>query len=160
MTDMLVKLYQLPPLAPLIESQAEKGIIVRRAIAPEKHLVIEWVHTHFNPHWVSECEAAYSNQPPSLFIATQQGRMIGFAAYDATAKNFFGPTGVDPEARGAGTGRALFLACLHAMRWDGYAYAIIGGVGPIEFYEKSVGATIIPDSTPGIYADMLRKKNP
>ena len=37
----------------------------------------------------------------------------------------------------------------------GYAYGIIGGVGPAEFYAKTVGATLIPDSTPGIYTDML-----
>ena len=37
----------------------------------------------------------------------------------------------------------------------GYAYAIIGAAGPVEFYAKAVGATVIPDSSPGIYADLL-----
>lgn len=41
------------------------------------------------------------------------------------------------------------------MRAAGYAYAIIGGVGPADFYARAVGAVEIPDSTPGIYADML-----
>lgn len=40
-------------------------------------------------------------------------------------------------------------------RAEGYAYAIIGGVGPVAFYEKCVGARVIPDSTPGIYRDFL-----
>jgi len=37
------------------------------------------------------------------------------------------------------------------MRDDGYAYAIIGGVGPAEYYSKTVGATVIAGSSPGIY---------
>ena len=48
-------------------------------------------------------------------------------------------------------------ACLRAMRESGYGYAIIGGAGPMKFYEKAVGATIIPDSKPGIYTDMLKR---
>ena len=38
---------------------------------------------------------------------------------------------------------------------QGYGYAIIGGAGPIGFYEKSVGAIAIPGSSPGIYKGML-----
>jgi hypothetical protein len=52
--------------------------------------------------------------------------------------------------------RALLLAALHAQRSRGYAYAIIGGVGPAAFYAKVVGAIDIPGSTPGIYGGMLR----
>lgn len=44
---------------------------------------------------------------------------------------------------------------LTAMRDAGYGYAIIGGVGPAEFYRRTVGAIEIPDSNPGIYAEML-----
>lgn len=80
--------------------------------------------------------------------------MIGFACYNATAKGFFGPTGVSPEARGLGAGKALLIAALHAMREDGYGYGIIGAAGPTEFYAKTVGATEIPDSVPGIYRGM------
>ncbi|MCK7506256.1 MAG: hypothetical protein MZV70_20760 [Desulfobacterales bacterium] len=35
------------------------------------------------------------------------------------------------------------------MRDDGYAYAIIGGVGPAAYYAKTVGATLIEGSSPG-----------
>ncbi|MEX0750197.1 MAG: hypothetical protein WD359_05250 [Dehalococcoidia bacterium] len=36
--------------------------------------------------------------------------------------------------------------------WElGYAYAIIGGVGPAEFYAKVCGATVIENSDPGVY---------
>jgi hypothetical protein len=33
----------------------------------------------------------------------------------------------------------------------GYAYAVIGGAGPTEFYRRAAGAVPIPDSTFGIY---------
>jgi len=39
---------------------------------------------------------------------------------------------------------------------EGYAYAIIGGVGPAEFYSKIVGATLIDNSVPGIYRDQIK----
>jgi hypothetical protein len=42
------------------------------------------------------------------------------------------------------------------LRELGYAYGIIGGAGPTEFYERTVGATIIPESVPGIYADPIK----
>ena len=46
-------------------------------------------------------------------------------------------------------------AALSAMAADGYAYAIIAGVGPIDFYKKAVNAIEIPKSSPGIYRGML-----
>jgi GNAT superfamily N-acetyltransferase len=115
----------------------------------------------FNPHWRSECETALARMPVSCFIATVKdedgaSRMVGFGCYDATAKGFFGPTGVDPEFRGRGLGKALLLACLDAMRAEGYGYAIIGGAGPVDFYAKCVGAIPIEGSAPGIYRGMLR----
>ena len=63
--------------------------------------------------------------------------------------------GVDPSLRMGGVGKALLVTALEQMRALGYGYAVIGGVGPREFYERSVGATVIEDSTPGIYADIL-----
>jgi predicted N-acetyltransferase YhbS len=57
--------------------------------------------------------------------------------------------------RGQGLGTVLLLECLRSMKELGYAYAIIGGVGPNEFYAKAVGAIEIPDSTPGIYTGPL-----
>jgi hypothetical protein len=38
----------------------------------------------------------------------------------------------------------------------GYAHAIIGGVGPAEFYEKAVGAKIIVGSDVSIYENLIR----
>ena len=41
------------------------------------------------------------------------------------------------------------------MKAQGYAYGIIGGVGPASFYEKAVGAVLIDGSNPGIYQGIL-----
>jgi predicted N-acetyltransferase YhbS len=147
---MLVKLYALPSLERAVAAVASHGIVVRRAIAPERNAVIEWVRAHFASS-VSEVETAFAQVPATCFIALHDGNAVGFACYDVTARNFFGPEGVDASMRGKGIGRALLLCALHAQRAAGYAYAIIGGVGPAAFYEKCVGATSIEGSTPGIY---------
>jgi GNAT superfamily N-acetyltransferase len=155
MPDMLVKLYTLPELEPILKQQRQAGIDIRRGLALEKQLVLDWVKQNFNQNWGSECDIAFTRQPVSCFIAVEQGRLIGFACHDATYKNFFGPTGVSEQARGRGVGKALLLACLHAMKAQGYAYAIIGWVGPADFYAKAVGAVEIEDSEPGIYRGRL-----
>ena len=157
MTDMLVKLYELENDWLFVQEQAAIGITIRKPIGPEKHLAVNWIKAHFSGAWASEFDQAISNRPITCFIAIKNERLIGFACYDATTRGFFGPTGVDESARGKGTGRALLVAALHAMRQAGYGYGIIGGVGPIAFYEAAVGATVIPDSTPGVYRGLLRR---
>lgn len=161
MPDMLVKLYDLPSANDIIGKLKEQGIEIRRGLVPEKHLVAEWVGAHFNRHWVSECEVSFSRQPVSCLIAVRTGadgagEILGFACYDAVAKGYFGPTGVHPDARGKGVGQALLLAALHALREEGYGYGIIGGAGPVDFYAKTAGASVIPDSVPGVYRGMLK----
>ena len=78
------------------------------------------------PSGPAKRRSPFRRQPPSCFLATRSGKLIGFACYDSIARGFFGPTGVDQEARGAGIGRALLLATLLDMRTLGYGYAIIG----------------------------------
>ena len=157
MADMLVRLYDLPDGAPVHRRLAEEGIVIRRAMAYEKRAVVSWVEERFSEYWACECEVAFTNHPISCYLATQAGKIAGFGCYDSTYRNYFGPTGVSEPARGRGIGAGLLLACLEAMRADGYGYAIIGGVGPRGFYAKVAGAVEIPDSTPGIYRDMLTK---
>ena len=153
--DMLVKLYELPDSQPAYQRVQQAGITLRRALAPEKHIVISWVRQNFSEAWASEVDVAFSRQPISCFIATQQRNVVGFACHDATCPNFFGPTGVAPNARQNGIGAALLFACLEAMKQQGFGYAIIGGVGPAAFYSKTVGAIPIEGSEPGIYRGLL-----
>jgi GNAT superfamily N-acetyltransferase len=153
--DMLVKLYDLPASHEAVSRLAAAGVSVRRALPPEKHKVLDWVRSTFSEAWASEADVAFGHQPVSCFLAIQGKGLLGFACHDATCPNFFGPTGVDASARGRGIGAALLLACLEAMRHQGFAYAIIGGVGPADFYAKTVGAIPIEGSAPGIYRGLL-----
>jgi hypothetical protein len=158
MPDMLVHLLDLPPVEPLLETLRSQGVVIRRAHPFEITPIREFIQSHFSVGWADEVTPCYSRQPISLYIALREGRVIGFAAYEAVRRNFFGPTGVREQERGKDIGKALLLASLWGMREMGYAYGIIAGVGPAEFYAKSCGAVLIPDSTPGIYTDMLKKE--
>lgn len=156
MTDLLVKLYDQSDPGSLIAKMAEVGIIIRRAMAGEKYRVLQWVQARFGEGWAAECDVAFSRQPIACMVAVAESRLAGFACYDSTCLNFFGPIGVDPDFRQQGVGRAVLLATLHSMAAVGYAYAIIGGAGPVAFFETCAGAVSIPQSTPGIYRPVIK----
>ena len=151
MPDLLVNLLKLPP------SEPAEGFIVRRAQSFELSAVRAFVETNFSAAWADEISVGFARQPISVYVATIQRELVGFSAYECTRRGFFGPTGVVQSAQGNGIGKALLLAALWGLREMGYVYAIIGAAGPVRFYQKSVGAIIIPGSEPGIYTDMLKK---
>lgn len=157
MTDLLVKLYDMPDYGPTLASLSRKDIYVRRAMAYEKKTVIGWVRGLFGDGWADECDVAFARHPIACIVAAAGGRVVGFSCYDSTCLNFFGPIGIDPAWRHQGVGRALLHATLDAMAHAGYAYAIIGNAGPIAFFEKCVGAFPIPGSTPGIYRPSIKR---
>ena len=153
MPDMLVNLEKLPGCD---TGKLEKeGIRIIRAMTPNMFQVLDFVKQTMGERAMGEAAVCFSHQPVSLFIAVKDDKIIGFACYNATLKDYFGPTEVLEEYRGQGIGKALLLKCLESLKADGYAYAIIGGVGPVDFYYKCCGATVIPDTDPGIYKDML-----
>jgi GNAT superfamily N-acetyltransferase len=158
MPDMLVNLLKLPPLDPLLADMRAKGVTIRRPLPHEMGPVRRFVETSFGTAWADEISVGYGAKPVTLYLAIEGGRVVGFGAYECTHRAFFGPTGVAEDARRRGIGKALLLACLWGLRELGYAYGIIGGAGPTEFYGSVAGATVIPDSTPGIYADPLRRR--
>jgi predicted N-acetyltransferase YhbS len=153
---MLVNLLRLPPVEPALAELRAAGVVVRRARPWELSQVRQFVAREFGAAWADEVSVGLVRQPVTVFVGLRDGRLVGFAAYECTRKDFFGPTGVVESERGRGLGRALLLAALRGLRELGYAYAVVGGVGPVEFYERAVGARLIPDSSPGVYADPLR----
>lgn len=156
--DMLVKLYRLKEKPELCEKMKAQGVSIKRAMAADTGRVVQFVKNNFGDGWAHECAYAMTSHPISCFVAVRAKRVIGFACYDASAKNFFGPTGVIEDYRGLGVGEALLRACLTAMKNDGYGYAIIGWADDaMKFYEKTVGATAILDSFPGIYQSMIKQ---
>ncbi len=170
MTDMLARLYNLPPVHPLITKLDKEEIVIRRPHPAESKIITSWVRHHFSERWAGECRGAIEHRPPASYIATElqpitepsddpynlpPEKLIGFACYDIVAKGMFGPVGVLPEYRGRQIGKVLLLACLHAMADDGYGYAVIPWVTSTEFYEKTVDATVIADSQPGVFRGPL-----
>ncbi|MHA6730347.1 GNAT family N-acetyltransferase [Devosia sp. A369] len=155
--DLLANLHsrQLDALRQRVEGV---GAVIRVALPPEQHIIKDWVRAHFSEYWVSEVSAAMAHQPPGCLIAVVDGELVGFACYDATARGFFGPTGVSETQRGKGIGLALFYHTLIAMKAQGYAYAIIGSAGPVDFYVNAVGVMPIPADKEDIYQGLLRLK--
>ena len=153
MPDLLVNLLKLPAT-----QQLEQDLFtILRAQPFESSTVRRFIEENFSLSWADETAVGFANKPVTVFVATIEHRLVGFAAYECTRRNYFGPTGVVAQARGRGIGQALLLASLWAMREMGYVYAIIGGVGPVDFYQKTVGAIVIPGSDPGIYTDSLKE---
>jgi GNAT superfamily N-acetyltransferase len=153
--DMLVNLLNLPKDDSVFENLQKEEIYIHRAMAPDKLRVVDWVAENSGRNAAGECDVCFSHTPVSCFLATYRKQILGYACYDATAPDFFGPTRVLDSHQSKGIGKALLLKSLWAMREEGYVYAIIGGVGPVSFYEKCVGAQLIPDSAPGIYKHFL-----
>ena len=156
--DLLVNLHSRK-IAELAARAEQVDATIRVALPPEQHIIKDWVRTHFSEYWVSEVSAAMAHQPPGCLIATINGQLVGFACYDATARGFFGPTGVSEDQRGKGIGLALFHQTLMAMKAQGYAYAIIGSAGPVDFYVNAAGAMPIPSDKEDIYQGLLRIKS-
>lgn len=154
MPDLLIRLYDLP--AHDSTELTASGVTIRRAMTPERKIVLSFIEANFGPKWAAESETGFGSHPVMVWIAVRDGRMLGFACGDATAKGFFGPTGVAPEARGQGIGEALLFAALNGLKAAGYAYAVIGDPGPVDFYRKKLDAVEIPGSAPGFYKGLLR----
>jgi len=158
MTDMLVKLYDLTNAWTFSADQARLGHIIRKPIGPEKHLIVDWVRAKFSAAWASETDIALANFPMSCFIAQKKDILLRFSCYDASALGYFGSIGVDEPYRGLGIGKALLMACMLDMKLKGYGCAIIGSVGPSDFYANALNAIEIPDSTPGLWKYWLEKQ--
>lgn len=151
--DMLVNLYRLP------ERSEIKDVRIQRVLAPDAGRVLAFIEKTFSPGWTAESRNALYAQPCRCFIAQKGGECVGFACYDATAKGYFGPIGVDESLRGSGIGKQLLLACLYAMKEEGYGYAAIGWCDhAAPFYAHAVGAVPIEGSDPEhtVYSRMIR----
>ena len=170
MTDMLVKLYELPDYYPIQQDLLGQGIEIRRPFPSEKRVLIPWISRHFQEIWAAECAANLDRDPINCFIAIEKQqvpepdedpynlppeKLLGFACFDVAKKGMFGPVAVLEPFRGKGIGKGLLLASLHAMKEQNYAYAVIWWVGPAEFYTRTVGAVPIEGSAPGFYRGPL-----
>ncbi|HSB71526.1 MAG TPA: GNAT family N-acetyltransferase [Candidatus Methylomirabilis sp.] len=150
MVDILVKLYDLQGAPRDIP-----GVEIRRPMPHEKGMVKQWIAKAFSEAWGEEFECSFKSLPVTTLIALRDDKVVGFACYDVTCRGYFGPTGVLESERGKGIGKELLMRSMLGLRELGYAYAIIGAAGPVEFYVKTLGGFPIPGSSEGIYPKKL-----
>ncbi|WP_436376936.1 GNAT family N-acetyltransferase [Cytobacillus sp. BC1816] len=127
---------------PRINSQT-----IRKARRYDEIMLVNFVKENFSKEWSHTIRSGFQKEKLSIYIALNQNDEInGFAAFDVyrNKKGYFGPMGVVKTSRVKGVGNALLHHCLRDMKEIGYEYAIIGGAGPIEFYEKACRAVVIP----------------
>ena len=124
--------------------------LIRKTSEKDCPRVVSFVNDNFSSGWADTVENAFASfESPPLYIAEEKdGTIIGFAGFDIykNKKCYFGPMGIVSANRTKGVGYSLLHHCLKDMKKTGYEYAIIGEVGPIEFYEKVCNATVIPSS--------------
>lgn len=150
--DMIVNLYKLP------EAKCKDSIKIKRAFAGDKEEILSFVEKHFSRNWIYEVEHAIMDNPSKCYIATENGKLVGFACFDSSAKGYFGPIGVAPDQRGKNIGQTLLVRTLNAMKEFGYGYGIIGWVTDAElFYRKTVGAEFINGGNPEntVYSNLV-----
>ena len=135
----------------------QNGIRIKKALAPDRSKIIAFSRICAKDDSSDEVRAAFSNNPVTCYIATREKELIGFACYEATARNFFGPMAVLESERKKGVGKALLLKALESMRELGYAYAIIGwpANSAVSFYKKCAGAIMIDEKSSGVYKRMI-----
>ena len=157
MADMLVKLYNIPNSHDIEKKLLQNGIRIKKALAPDRSKIIAFSRICAKDDYSDEVRAAFSNNPVTCYIATREKELIGFACYEATARNFFGPMAVLESERKKGVGKVLLLKALESMRELGYAYAIIGwpANSAVSFYKKCAGAIMIDEKSSGVYKRMV-----
>lgn len=138
------------------------GIIIHRPHTFEKRHVLKFIEENFSLNWCDETEPAFSHIPCQCFIASsEEGKIVGFAAYDVLRRGMFGPLGTLPECRKKGIGGALLVESLRGLYNMGFPYGFIGSKNPdaYSFYERYIGkySTPIPNSVPGVYRDRLKE---
>lgn len=151
MSDLLVPLFNLP------EIENVKGIWIGKPLPHQSPGILSFIRENFSEGWEAEARVGFSSTPPTILVAVEleSGKPAGFCCWDCTAKGFLGPIGTLENVRGRGIGRVLVLTCLKSMREAGYAYAIIGDAGPVDFFMSICDARVIDGSTPGIYGNPL-----
>ncbi|MEP7021198.1 MAG: GNAT family N-acetyltransferase [Pseudonocardiales bacterium] len=103
--------------------------------------VLDWVAT-FGGTWAAEVSQAASREPVGCHVARRGDAWVGFACHGANRREWFGPMGTAPSERGQGVGAVLLRRCLADQVAAGLSTAQLAWVGPVSFYERTVGAFV------------------
>ncbi|MCA1054493.1 GNAT family N-acetyltransferase [Rossellomorea aquimaris] len=124
------------------------SVNIRQASTEDREDVVSFVRSRFGEEWGRTIQNGFSTPSGGIpiFIAEEDGELIGFAAFDVylKKKGVYGPMGVIPEHRESGVGKKLLYAALNEMKNQDYMYAVLKEAGPVEFYEKVCDAKLIP----------------
>ncbi len=139
--DMIVSLkdYEFPIIS-------TSNIHCRKAKQKDATWLKSFVENEFGNRWIAAVENGLSQENIPIFITIENNQINGFACFDVgrNKKGLFGPMGTSLSNRVQGIGYTLLHHCLREMKEKDYEYAIIGQVGPLEFYEQACNAVIIP----------------
>jgi len=119
---------------------------IRKVSQDDSEKLIQFIESEFSGRWTESIKSGLNKNELTIFIAmNSKGDIVGFAAFDVGKEDgYFGPMGVAIDNRSEGIGYSLLHHCLNEMKMEGYTEIIIGGAGPIEFYERSCRAKVIP----------------
>lgn len=139
--DMIVSLkdYSFPTI-PI------NTVTFRKAEQIDASSLKTFVVKEFGSGWLESIENGFLQKDIPIFLALEKQEIVGFACFDVVRgkKGLFGPMGTSFSNRKKGIGYSLLHYCLDKMKEIGYEYAVIGEAGPLEFYEKSCNAVVIP----------------
>jgi mycothiol synthase len=121
---------------------AAGGITVRRACAGDAGPLAGWLRQGpwGGSSWPGEVARSLDRDPPGCYVAERDGAYLAFACHGVNRRGWFGPMGTMDAERRRGIGAVLLKRCLADIRADGLHSAQIGWTGPVQFYERAVGA--------------------
>ncbi|MRX72325.1 GNAT family N-acetyltransferase [Bacillus lacus] len=122
------------------------GITFRKAKQSDAAALKIFVGREFGSGWIESVSNGFSQKDIPIYIALEGKEITGFACFDVVGgkRGVFGPMGTSLAYRIQGIGYTLLHYCLSEMKEIGYEYAVIGEAGPLEFYEKTCSAVVIP----------------
>jgi predicted N-acetyltransferase YhbS len=128
--------------AALLDPDPCPAALVHRIGDEEWPAFQHWMERTWKYPWSVEVQRTRERSPTACFVAVRDGEILGFAAYDTNRLGLFGPMGTSPTARGSGLGGELLRCCLRDYVTQGRETCEIGWVGPLGFYQRTVGATV------------------
>ncbi|MGN6742193.1 MAG: GNAT family N-acetyltransferase, partial [Amnibacterium sp.] len=127
-----------------LDRLAAAGIEVRRGRPEDEAAVAEHTRRLWSEVWDRETRTALHRDPPRIFLALRDGRVLGFAAHGIHRPCLYGPIATDPDEQGHGIGALLSALCLDDMAARGVRTAQIGWIAEtaIPFYSRTAGARL------------------
>ncbi|MBC5824157.1 MAG: GNAT family N-acetyltransferase [Candidatus Eremiobacteraeota bacterium] len=151
-TNMLVELEGRSFATPQEEqwlAQARVSLANERSATPAQ---VQWIARTFRSIWADEAKHGWN-----WFANDERGAPVGFATYEQREHRWwwlarwlsqhdvgiFGPMGVHKSMRGQHIGAIVLRRALDSLQQRGFRRAVIPAVGPIKFYERWCGATVV-----------------